>query len=154
MRNIESKALPVLSILWGLSRYHNKNYCFPSQNKILDLLGSRFFIKISKATLNRWLRSMEDSRIIKRVRRISYNERKGLMFKSTLYKFTKRSMILLLKIGINIKKTWSHVKDIMKQRKTDKEFPIVGSQWDRENGVNLAEASASAGSEPALSPER
>ncbi|MBA7495931.1 hypothetical protein ES702_06527 [subsurface metagenome] len=139
MKNIERTAMPVLSVLWGLSRYHNKRYCYPSQNKIMELLGSRFFIQISKATLNRWLRSMEDTRLIKRVRRITYHERKGLMFKSTVYKFTKRSMILLLKIGIPIKKMWSRVKDLMKQKKIDKEFPIVGSQWDREKGVSIAD---------------
>jgi len=121
MKNIERTAMPVLSILWGLSIYHNKRYCFPSQNKIMELLGSRFFIRISKSTLNRWLAGMASIGLIKRVRRITYHERKGLMFKSTLYKFTRKSMILLLKIGIGIKKGWSNVKTFLEQKKAEKE---------------------------------
>lgn len=121
MKNIERTAMPVLSILWGLSKYHNKRYCFPSQNKIMELLGSRFFIRISKSTLNRWLAGMVSVGLIKRVRRITWHERKGLIFKSTLYKFTRKSMILLLKIGIVIKKGWSNVKAFLEQKKEEKE---------------------------------
>ena len=145
MKNIERTAMPIMSILWGLSLYHKKRYCFPSQNKIMELLANRFYINISKATLNRWLRSMEDCRLVKRVRRIKYNEKRGMIFKSTLYKFTKKSMVLLLKIGINIKKGFSNIKEIMKKKRLDKEFPIVGSIWDREKGIDLSESLDSGG---------
>lgn len=95
-----AKALPILGIFEGLCRVYKKRYCYPSQVKILDLLAERLDMFISIATLNRYLRVIEDSGLIKRTRRITYDPVKGLMFRSTLYVIRGKGLKLLVKYGL------------------------------------------------------
>jgi len=139
MKNIERSAMPILSILWGLSRYHHKKYCFPSQNKIMSLLADRFYIEISKSTLNRWLAGMVSANFIKRVRRISYNEKQGYLFKSTLYKFTRKSIIFMIKVGISIKKGWFNIKADIKKNPPIKDDPAPVSVTYKQFKINHPE---------------
>ena len=97
-----AKALPILSIFEGLCRVYGKRYCYPSQVKILDLLAERLDMFISIATLNRYLRVIEDSGLIKRSRRITYHPVKGLMFRSTLYVIRGKGLKLLAKYGLAV----------------------------------------------------
>ena len=97
-----AKALPILSIFEGLCRVYGKRYCYPSQVKILDLLADRLDMFISIATLNRYLRVIEDSGLIKRTRRITYDPVKGLMFRSTLYIIRGKGLKLLARYGLAV----------------------------------------------------
>lgn len=84
------KADQVLPILYGLNVHWGKKYCFPGQKTILEKLKDFRGLKISIATINRWLKVLEDSGYIKRTRRISYDKKRGTIFRSTLYKITKK----------------------------------------------------------------
>jgi len=101
------KGIPVLSIIQGLAKYHGKKYCYPSQVKILELLKGRVGIEISIATLNRYLRVIEDKGWVRRIRRIKRDTVKGMMFLSTIYVITAKGYGLLTKTGIKI---WGFVK--------------------------------------------
>lgn len=97
-----AKALPIVGILAGLSTRYGKKYCHPSQKKILELLADRLNMFISIATLNRYLRVLEDGGFIHRTRRITFHPVKGLLFRSTMYVVIKKGLDLLGKIGVSV----------------------------------------------------
>jgi len=84
------KADQVLPILYGLNVKYSKKYCFPGQEKILSLLEDFRGLKLSIATINRWLRVLEDEEYIRRKRRISHHKKLGMIFRSTIYYITKK----------------------------------------------------------------
>jgi len=104
-----TRAIPLMGIMWGLSRHHGKTYCYPSQRKILELLKSRFKIRISIATINRWLLVIEKNGYIKRTRRIRRDKKLGMVFQSTLYQITWKGYRLLVNCGIV---AWNELKQI------------------------------------------
>jgi DNA-binding transcriptional ArsR family regulator len=104
-----TRAIPLMGILYGLSKSYGKRYCFPSQKKILELLKARFKIGISIASINRWLRVIEDAGYIKRTRRIRRDKKLGMVFQSTLYTITWRGYRLLVNCGIA---AWNEVKNL------------------------------------------
>ena len=106
------KGIPVLVILQGLSKYHGKKYCYPSQLKIMELLKARVSVQISIATLNRYLRVIEDQGWLRRIRRIKRDPVKGMMFQSTIYIISRKGYQLLSKTGIKI---WFFVKKVAKK---------------------------------------
>ena len=109
MKNPRKHANLVLSVLHGLNGIYNKLYCYPSQVKILALLSNFQDTEIGIATLNRWLRDMEDRGYIIRVRRIKRDKRRGILFKSTLYKITLLGYRALKQAGVNV---WREIKAI------------------------------------------
>lgn len=114
------KGIPVLTIIRGLSEYHGKKYCYPSQKKILELLKNRIGIKISIATLNRYLRVVEDRGWVKRIRRIRRDPIKGMIFQSTLYIILKKGYRLMRSTGINI---WFFKKRVFRPKEEKKLAP-------------------------------
>lgn len=109
MKNPRKHANLVLSVLHGLNSTYKKLYCYPSQVKILALLCNFQDTEIAIATLNRWLRDMEDRGYIIRVRRIKRDKRRGILFKSTLYKITLLGYRALKQGGVNV---WREIKAI------------------------------------------
>ncbi|MBW2091021.1 MAG: hypothetical protein JRI34_02705 [Deltaproteobacteria bacterium] len=102
--DVRQKAHPLLLTFLKIQRKNNKDYSFPSQLKLLELMDLRQGIKKSRATLNRWLRVIQDDKYLIRRRRIKKHPRYGLMFKSTLYKITIKGYRLLSKFGVDMKK--------------------------------------------------
>lgn len=98
----KSRDIAVLSILHGLMGKFGKLYCYPSQDKICELLMRFPGIGISRSTLNRWLRVMEDEGLVKRTRRIRKNSKYGYEFQSTLYEITIIGYRLLASIGMKV----------------------------------------------------
>jgi len=98
--NTASKAMPILSLLFGLNKHFGKKYCFPSQLKVLGLLKERFPVEISIATLNRWLRVIEDDKYVRRIRRIRRDPVLGMVFQSTMYFITRKGYRLLNTFGV------------------------------------------------------
>jgi len=98
--NTTIKAMPVILTLYKIMEKHKKDYCFPSQEKIIELLEIRQGIKISRATLNRWLRVIEDAGCFVRKRRIKRHPLYGTVFKSTLYFMTLKGLHLLKRMGV------------------------------------------------------
>jgi len=115
------KGIPILSIIQGLSKYHGKKYCYPSQIKLMELLKNRVGIKISIATLNRYLRVVEDEGWLRRIRRIKRDRVKGMIFQSTIYIITRKGYWLLTKTGV---KVWFFVKKALKKK--DKHIAAPG----------------------------
>jgi len=105
--NTPAKALPVLGIIHGLSNYHGKRYCYPSQERFRIFLRDRVEITISIATLNRWLRAVEDMGLLKRIRRIRRDPKLGMVFKSTIYYLTLKGYMLLARQGVAV---WGKIK--------------------------------------------
>lgn len=98
------KAHPLLITLLKIQRKYDKDYSWPSQLKLLELMDLRQGIKKSRATLNRWLRVIQDDRYLIRRRRVKKHPRYGLMFKSTLYKITIKGYRLLSRFGVDMSK--------------------------------------------------
>lgn len=82
---------PLLLTLKDLAQYHGKDYCFPSQEKIQELLATRWGIHRSRRTINRWLDTLESMGLIRRQRRHTKDPAQGFTFRSTLYRFTAAS---------------------------------------------------------------
>lgn len=110
------KARPVLMCLHKICSKYNKLYCFPSQKKLLDLLWNYQGEKKSIATLNRWLRVMEDARYIRRTRRIRKDPRLGMVFKSTLYVITVKGYQLLARGGLAISGIIARITGSLKKK--------------------------------------
>ena len=98
--NLSEKAIPILIMLNDLNNYHGKNYCFPSQKTILKRLEERLYVKISRRTLNRRLKTIEGSALISRTRRTRHDKVLGMVFNSTLYKISKLGYRMLARLGV------------------------------------------------------
>jgi len=109
---------------------YNKKYSFPSQNTLLSNLKLFHRIHISKRTLNRHLRKLEDNYFIYRLRRISKNPAGCLTFNSTLYSLSKKSFLFLSRLFNNLKDGYYSIKKYLhrryissvKEREEDKHF--------------------------------
>lgn len=130
----QTKAMPLLLLLHGLSNFHGKKYCYPSQKKIVDLLISRQDIKISIATLNRRLRSAEDAGYLRRIRRLRRDPRKGMVFQSTVYLIKQLGYLLLSRVGIPC---WEALRKIAASRfkKAPKSLKPHKAQQEKAKGV-------------------
>ena len=94
------KALPVLSCLNVFMSWSSKAYCFPSQARIVRFLEAELSHKLSRRQLNRVLRDMSESFLIRRVRRHRREKGRGMVFHSTLYEITIKGWRLLYKVGM------------------------------------------------------
>jgi hypothetical protein len=97
-------SLQLLHALYAIAAKYGKSYCFPSQEKILELLEDHYDISISRRTLNRWLAFLEGEGYIFRTRRHSRGTNGEVSFKSTLYRFGKKALRLLKKIAYPLRK--------------------------------------------------
>jgi len=102
--NERQKAHPILLALVKIQRKYNKDYSFPGQEKIIELIHLRQGIRKSRATINRWLRVAEDNKFLIRRRRIKKHHLYGMIFKSTLYKITIKGYRLLQAFGVDVSK--------------------------------------------------
>ena len=98
------KAHPLLLLCLKVQRKYNKDYSWPSQKKIIELLNVRQGFKKSRATINRWLRVVQDDKYLIRRRRIRRDPKIGLVFNSTLYKITIKGYRLLARFGVDVSK--------------------------------------------------
>ncbi|MBA7495640.1 hypothetical protein ES702_06229 [subsurface metagenome] len=109
MKNSRKQALLILATLHHVNAKHGNLYCYPAQLTIMNLLAVYHDTKIAIATLNRWLRDLEDKGYILRTRRIKKDKRLGIMFKSTLYKITILGYHTLGRAGVSV---WREIKAI------------------------------------------
>lgn len=96
------KAHPILLTLVKIQRKYNKDYSWPSQLKLMELMDIRQGIQKSKATLNRWLAEAQENKYLMRRRRIKNNPILGHLFQSTLYKITIKGYRLLATFGVDV----------------------------------------------------
>lgn len=72
----------------GYSQYFEKAYIFPSQDQIRRQADSRWGEPMSKRTINRHLRVLEDEGYFERVNRCHFINENNKKFKTTLYKLS------------------------------------------------------------------
>jgi len=87
---------PILKLLTYLIKKSSKLYCYPTQAKILEILRAQYSCNMSRRTLNRHLRKLEDTNYVKRIRRVSRGPDNRPRFASTLY-FIKKKVFTWLK---------------------------------------------------------
>lgn len=86
---------PILTCLNTFMAWQNKQYCFPSQDRICRFLKEELGCQLSRRQLNRHLKVMAMEGIIRRVRRHCRKEGFGMFFHSTLYFITEKGWKLL-----------------------------------------------------------
>jgi predicted transcriptional regulator len=82
----------LLQVLIGLSRGKKRVWCYPSQDKLVSLLARYHGIRISRRTLNRWLRDLESAGFIRRIRRHRMGEDGRPRFFSTVYVTLRKAL--------------------------------------------------------------
>lgn len=136
--DITQKANPILLCLLRISQKNGKDYCFPSQKTIIKLMRQFRTVDKSRATLNRWLRVIEDGKYLMRRRRIKKDPEGGMMFKSTLYKITIKGYYLLRSFGVNVYteiKAFEKWRESIRPRKEGKEKKKDLDPEKRTNGA-------------------
>ena len=93
--SIEGSLQAVVETISSVCSKHGKAYCYPSQVTILRLLNEYHGIQISRRTLNRVLRWLEDHRYFKRTRRHREGSDGKILFATTMYELKKKLFIRL-----------------------------------------------------------
>jgi predicted transcriptional regulator len=107
---VRSQKAAILMMLIGVSKTHNKAYCWISQNRQLELLSKYHSFDISRRTLNRRLKELVQEGYIIRIRRHIKNGQGGIRFNSTLYKFKAKVFVWLRRLGGFIRKALSFAR--------------------------------------------
>jgi DNA-binding transcriptional ArsR family regulator len=89
------KGSAVLYALFGVAKKYDKGYCYPTQNHIVHLVQKYEKISMSRRTLCRVLKKLEEQGYIKRQRRHTHRSDGSLWLRSTLYRLKKRAYIFL-----------------------------------------------------------
>ena len=128
-----------LQTIHKLQSMHNKNYCYPSQKKILKLLERFYNIKIKRRQLNYVLAYLEREEFIDRKRRLKKSKDGKIVFNTTLYWLKKKSWCYIAKVYGAIKNTGFKLKEAMKKENKKKiplnesERYLVGEEQRRKN---------------------
>ncbi len=93
--SIEGPLQAVAETLSSICSKYGKAYCYPSQETILRLMGEYHDIEISRRTLNRVLRWLEDHGYFKRTRRHRAGPNGRMIFATTMYELKKKLFIRL-----------------------------------------------------------
>lgn len=129
------KAHPILVLLLKVQRKYGKDYCWPSQKKILELLEIRQGLKKSRATLNRWLARAQEEKYLLRRRRIKRDRIYGMVFKSSLYKISIKGYRLLSQLGVavdaEILKYQLWLEEIRPRREKGKALPRAPGRGEK-----------------------
>lgn len=102
-----SKQEAVLYTLFAVAKSHGKPYCYPSQVHICRLVGDFYKIPMSRRTLNRVLDQMVESKLITRLRRHRVCKSGGILFASTLYKFSGKAFNFLIALAKRVQGLFS-----------------------------------------------
>lgn len=96
---MESQKESIIRTLFEVARKHQKAYCYPSQGRIVQLLGKYHALRISRRTLNRRLSELEAEGYFTRTRRHRQGKNGGMIFASTLYRLGGRAFNWLYGLG-------------------------------------------------------
>ena len=124
------KALPILTVLNKLNRHFKKLYCYPSQKKLLELLGKFTSLDLSRRQLNYDLAALEKHGYLRRIQRHWRTRYRGMEFRSTLYEITLRGYNLLFRAGIITWDIFVGIKNIILEtlKKREKPAPRIGAK--------------------------
>ena len=93
--SVEGPLQAVAETLSSICSKYGKAYCYPSQMTILRLTSEYHGVEISRRTLNRVLRWLEDHGYFKRTRRHRAGPDGRILFGTTLYELKKKLFIRL-----------------------------------------------------------
>jgi hypothetical protein len=96
--SIEGPLEAVAETLSSISCKYGKAYCYPSQLTIMRLLKEYHGIDLSRRTLNRVLRWLEDEKYFSRTRRHRAGPNGRMLFGTTMYQLKKKLFIRLNRI--------------------------------------------------------
>lgn len=116
MKSFMEKAGIVLPLLHGLGLSFGKQYCYPSQKKILQLIKKRYSCERCRRTLNYWLAAFTEEGLLKRVRRHRNDGELGMIFQSTMYFITLKGYKFIRTLGINVFRDLKAIKSEMAER--------------------------------------
>lgn len=103
-----------LLLLWDKMRHFKAHYVYPSQETFLKWLCNQGGLDVSRRTLNRYLRNLQNRQIIGRIRRVRRDPLKGLKFATTLYSISWLGLYKLVRLGvITFKQAREYLKNSM-----------------------------------------
>jgi len=82
----------LVNLLFGLAAHHGKLWCYPSQDKLCDLLRRFHGRRMSRRTVNRHLGGLVRDGWLQRKRRHCRGSDGMMEMHSTLYTFTRRAV--------------------------------------------------------------
>lgn len=103
----------ILNYLQGMK---NKNYCYPCQKKILEILDKKYGVQICLRTLNYHLANLEKEEYIYRQRRDPLKPNGLLIYQTTLYKLAKKAFSFLANLSLSLKRGYFKVKQFFKPK--------------------------------------
>lgn len=109
-----------INVIGYLSKSSGKNYCYPSQEKILKLLERFYNVCIKRRQLNYILAHLEKENFIQRKRRLKKSKDGKIIFNTTLYWLKEKAWVQLSKVFNVIKRTGLKIKSLY-DRKKEKE---------------------------------
>lgn len=89
----------VMRVLFKLSGWVGKAYCYPSQKKIVKLCVKWCGVRMSRRTLCRVTGRLDSGSFVRRVRRHHRGPDGGMIFKSTLYVLQGRAFNWAASLG-------------------------------------------------------
>jgi hypothetical protein len=136
---MSSRCESILVSLLSVAKKHQKYYCYVSQRRILELLVKYHRMGISRRTLNRDLRWLEDNGYISRLRRIRVDRNGGLVFTSTLYRFKGKLFNWLNSLGSRVRRlfSWFRVPNLAHHQLTQKQASSLCVASSVENPVEM-----------------
>lgn len=75
----------ILGVITGLAAHYGKSHCQPTQATLLRLVEKFTGRTMSRRTLNRHLRTLENEQYIRRIRRHRRDPKRGFVMRSTCY---------------------------------------------------------------------
>ena len=109
-----------INVIGYLSKSSGKNYCYPSQEKILKLLERFYNVAIKRRQLNYILAYLERENFIQRKRRLKKSKDGKIIFNTTLYWLKEKAWVQLSKVFNVITRTGLKIKSLY-DRKKEKE---------------------------------
>ena len=105
----------ILEVFFYLCQHSGKDYCWPSQSKIIDILNTVHGISISRRTLNYHLKALETNGFIRRMRRIKRGPSGQINFNSTLYCLMNKAKKVLKNLIRLIGRCKNHFKGLFRE---------------------------------------
>ena len=111
-----------INVIGYLSKSSGKNYCYPSQEKILKLLKRFYNVCIKRRQLNYILAHLEKEEFIQRKRRLKKSTDGKIIFNTTLYWLKEKAWVQLSKVYNVIRRTGLKIKSLRDRlKKKEKE---------------------------------
>ena len=97
----------IMETLAGLAGHYARDWCYPSQEKILELLKRFTGRRLSRRHLNRHLRALVRDGLLRRIRRHVRARSGALRLRSTVYVLAGRWLARVRQL-VNAAARWAH----------------------------------------------